>query len=131
MNNNSLLIRVVKDGFGYWDEHHVGEVFYMPIRHITDCIQKGYIEIVVNNMGNNLNYDEPEEGYMTEPKIEVAQAVEPRENHKPLIISTKPDPGVLAEFKRQWELYRATGTPPEFKQEYLSMPYKEYDDETN
>lgn len=126
-----LLVRVIKEGFGYWDEHHVGETFYMPIRHITECIQKGYIEIVFNNMGNNTPIDEPEEGLVTEPWVEqVPTAAEPGESYEKPIMRVKPSPEAIAEFKRQWQLYQATGTSPEFKMHYLSMPFKEYDDET-
>jgi hypothetical protein len=67
---SSLRVRVIKEGFGYWDEHHVGEEFNMPIRHITECIQKGYIEIVFNNMGNNLPYDEPVTSMFDEAYVE-------------------------------------------------------------
>lgn len=71
-----IRVRVIKEGFGYWDDHKVGEEFYMPLRHVTECIQKGYIEIVTNNIGNNLSYDEPVEGVVTEP-IQAVNAPEP------------------------------------------------------
>ncbi|QIW88730.1 hypothetical protein P59_133 [Bacillus phage P59] len=56
-----LMIKVIKP-FGYWiEEHKVGEIFSVNLRDVTNLIQEGLAEIVVNNMDNNLPYDEDEE----------------------------------------------------------------------
>lgn len=55
-----LIVRVLKP-FGYYDEHEPGETFFIPISEVTELIQKGLIEIAVNNKGNNADYDEPDE----------------------------------------------------------------------
>lgn len=77
-----LWIRVIKEGFGYYDDHHVGETFTMPLRHVTECVKDGYIEICVNNLGLNDPYDEPEptEEYLNE--VLYAQPVFPEEEEK-------------------------------------------------
>lgn len=58
----TLWIRVLKS-FGYYDDHSAGECFRMPLEHVNELVQKGYIEIVVNNMGNNKPFDEIEETF--------------------------------------------------------------------
>jgi hypothetical protein len=60
----------VKKRFGYWADHKKGETFQMPIRHVQEIVEKGYIDICVNNRGDNLPYDEPEEGLVTPAVVE-------------------------------------------------------------
>ena len=71
----SVLIRVLKE-FGYYDEHKPGEEFTIPFTHINELVKNGTVEIVVNNLGNNLPYDESLEP--SEPIFEEAvKTVEP------------------------------------------------------
>lgn len=56
-----LNMRVVKE-FGYHDDHAVGEVIPVSLEHVGDLIQKGYAEIVVNNLGYNADFDMPTPG---------------------------------------------------------------------
>lgn len=55
----TLWVNVIKP-FGYYDWHEIGDKFRMPLRDVTDCAHKGYVEIIVNNVGNNSPYDEDE-----------------------------------------------------------------------
>lgn len=55
-----LWVRVLSE-IGYYDIHPVGETFKMPLRDVNNLVKDGYIEIIVNNKGNNLPYDEVEE----------------------------------------------------------------------
>ncbi|PVC75032.1 hypothetical protein C2I27_03860 [Priestia megaterium] len=52
-----LLVRVLKDGYGYHDDHKKDDLIYMNLTHINDEIKKGHVEIVCNNIGDNLEYD--------------------------------------------------------------------------
>jgi hypothetical protein len=73
-----LMIRVVKP-FGYWiEEHKVGEIFSINLRDVNHLIKEGYAELVINNMDNNLPYDEPEidEPWEAIPVEAVAEAPE-------------------------------------------------------
>jgi hypothetical protein len=54
-----ILIEVKKP-FGFYADHYVGEKFTIPLSELEELIVKGYVSIVVNNMGNNLEYDESE-----------------------------------------------------------------------
>lgn len=54
-----IWVRTLKQ-LGYYDDHGVGETINIPIKQADELIKKGYAEIVVNNQGNNLPYDEPE-----------------------------------------------------------------------
>jgi hypothetical protein len=54
-----LKIRALKP-FGFYDDHKKGEVFNVPIGALTDLIQQGLVEIVVNNAGVNEEYDVPQ-----------------------------------------------------------------------
>lgn len=55
-----LLVRVLKDGYGYHDDHKIDDLIYMNLNHMNDEIKKGHVEIVCNNIGNNVEYDEAE-----------------------------------------------------------------------
>lgn len=57
---DELWVRVIKS-FGYYDDHKEGEEIKIPLIHVNELFQKGFIEILANNKGNNLPYDEIEE----------------------------------------------------------------------
>lgn len=49
----TLLVRVLKEGFGYYEVHHKGEVFPMPLPDVNKEVRDGNVEIVCNNIGEN------------------------------------------------------------------------------
>lgn len=53
-----LLVRVLKDGYGYHDDHKKDDLIYMNLNHMNEEIKKGHVEIVCNNIGNNVEHDE-------------------------------------------------------------------------
>lgn len=79
----NLLIRALKP-FGYYIEHEAGEVFSIPLQHVTELIQEGLIEIVVNNKGNNLDYDEDLEFDFYE-KVDVIIPNKPTDSEVPQV----------------------------------------------
>jgi hypothetical protein len=84
-----LMIKVVKPFGFYIDEHQVGEEFSVPLGSVEELIKEGVATIVVNNMGNNLPYDE-KDYEPWEQIIEAAQPVMPvpEEEEKPLTINS-------------------------------------------
>ena len=68
-----LWVRVIKEGFGYYIDHPVGDTFRMSVDHVTKCIQDGYIELCVNNLGLN----DPCDHVDLNPGPLLAQAVSP------------------------------------------------------
>jgi hypothetical protein len=69
-----LMIKVVKPFGFYIDEHKVGEEFSVPLGSVEELIKEGLATIVVNNMGNNLPYDEKEIDPFEEIPVVVAEA---------------------------------------------------------
>jgi hypothetical protein len=67
-----LWVKTLKQ-LGYYDDHEVGEEINIPIKQADELIKKGYVEILVNNQGNNLPYNE------TENEVEFAEVL-PFEN---------------------------------------------------
>jgi hypothetical protein len=43
---------------GYHIDHRVGEVLHVDLKHVETLIKNGDAEIVVNNFGNNVEYDQ-------------------------------------------------------------------------
>jgi len=56
---NELWVKVNRP-IGYHDHHNVGEIIKIFMRDANDLIRNGFVEILVNNNGNNLPYDEKE-----------------------------------------------------------------------
>ena len=52
-----VLVKVLKE-FGYYDLHKPEEKIHVELKHLNYLIKTDYVEIVVNNLGNNLDYDE-------------------------------------------------------------------------
>lgn len=66
----NLWVTVVKE-VGYYDVHPVGEKIKIPLRDVNMLIRDGYVDLIVNNKGNNLPYDEAEEtgGYKEQEMV--------------------------------------------------------------
>lgn len=63
-----IWVKVLKP-FGYHiEEHKAGDTLKISLIHINDLIKTGHVEIVANNQGSNLPYDEPED----DPFLKVA-----------------------------------------------------------
>lgn len=54
-----MLVEVLNE-FGYHDTHKPGEKIRVKLKHLNHLIKEGYVKIVINNIGNNLDYDEDE-----------------------------------------------------------------------
>jgi len=72
----NILMRALKP-FGYHDDHAVGELVPVKLRDVEEVVKKGYAEIVVNNMGNNLDYNEHQIDGELYPDWVTAESLEP------------------------------------------------------
>jgi hypothetical protein len=71
MKTMHLMIKVLKPFGFYIEEHKVGEEFSVPLGSVEELIKDGLATIVVNNMGNNVPYDEE----YTEPWMDIPEEI--------------------------------------------------------
>lgn len=71
-----IFMRALKP-FGYHADHTAGEIIPVDLRQVEMLIKNGDAEIVVNNLGNNVDYDEHCVGGQVVPEWITAEDLEP------------------------------------------------------